>query len=172
MSEFALSHAQSVDSVPDGFRILIATHYYAPHIGGIEVVAQHEAERLAAAGHDVSVLTSAIGSHPGEDELGSVHIRRIRAGNVMERRFGAPFPLFSPSLLWQAWGMVRAADIVHIHDVQYMGSWVVALWCRLLQEASGGDATRRSDRSPQQSRQHGPKVGISNIGEVRAPRGP
>ena len=121
-------------SLPTPCRILISTHYFAPHIGGIEVVAGYEAEHLAASGHDVTILTSAIGSNPGEEQMGRAHVHRVRAGNLMERRFGAPFPLLLPSFVWRAWCRVRASDVVHIHDAQYMSSWVIAFWCRCLRK--------------------------------------
>ena len=42
--------------------ILVATHYFVPHTGGIEFVAHNQARGLAAAGHSVTVLTSSCGS--------------------------------------------------------------------------------------------------------------
>jgi D-inositol-3-phosphate glycosyltransferase len=40
--------------------IVIVSHYYPPHSGGIEVVAQNEAQRLVALGHSVTVVTSKV----------------------------------------------------------------------------------------------------------------
>ncbi len=57
---------------------------------------------------------------------------RVRAWNGLEPRFGVPFPVFSPWLLVAAWREVRRADLVHIHDLLYVSSWVAALCCALL----------------------------------------
>ena len=39
-------------------KVIIATPYYAPKLGGLELYAQHMAEQLAALGWDVHILTS------------------------------------------------------------------------------------------------------------------
>ncbi|BBH15746.1 hypothetical protein Back2_00330 [Nocardioides baekrokdamisoli] len=112
-------------------KVLQVTHYFSPHVGGIEVVAAEVARELVAQGHQVELLTSAIGSTPGERVEDGIRVRRVRAWNVTEDRLGAPFPIFSLALLAAAWRMVGRADIVQIHDTLYMGSWVAAAVCRL-----------------------------------------
>jgi D-inositol-3-phosphate glycosyltransferase len=113
-------------------RILLACHYFEPHVGGIENVVASEARELAAAGHEVTVLTSAVGARPGS----SMHpdgfcVVRVAAWNLAEDRFGAPFPLCAPSLWLRALRLVRAADVVHVHEVLYLPSWAAALACAL-----------------------------------------
>jgi D-inositol-3-phosphate glycosyltransferase len=110
--------------------VLLVSHYYTPHVGGIEVVVRNEAERLAARGVRVRVLTGAGGARPGRERVGPVQITRVRAWNVLERAFGVPFPICGPSLLTAAWREVRRAGVVHLHDAQYLTSWAAALACR------------------------------------------
>jgi D-inositol-3-phosphate glycosyltransferase len=116
-----------------GLSVLIVSHYYPPHVGGIEEVARAEANGLAAQGLAVTVMTSSIGdTHGSTPKDPGVRVVRIPAFNPLER-FGIPFPLFfPPSLLWRSWIAVRRADVVHAHDTLYLSSWAVALWCRLL----------------------------------------
>lgn len=109
-------------------RCLLVCHYYPPHVGGIETVVQAEAERLAARGHEVTVLTSGT---PGTVLEGSVRVVRVAAWNVLEQRAGAPFPLFSPRLLLEAVRRARRADVVHIHDCFYLSSWSAAFFAAL-----------------------------------------
>ncbi len=45
-------------------RALIVTHYWAPHVGGIERVAAEQAERLAGRGWQVRVATSRLRGDP------------------------------------------------------------------------------------------------------------
>jgi glycosyltransferase involved in cell wall biosynthesis len=112
--------------------VLVVSHYYPPHVGGLEVVAREVAAGLQRAGHPVSVLTSACGAQAGEHNEAGVQVRRIPAWNGFEGTIGVPFPLFSPSLIWRAFTMVRRADVVQIHDMLYVSCWVTALFCRLL----------------------------------------
>ncbi|WP_148572991.1 glycosyltransferase family 4 protein [Nocardioides caldifontis] len=118
-------------TAPRPLRIGVVAHYYPPHVGGLEVVARQVATGLAARGHDVTVLTSACPGSPGRTVEDGVRVRRLRVANWFERH-GVPFPVFGPSLVWQSWRLVRRADVVHVHDMLYVSSWVVALLCRLL----------------------------------------
>ncbi len=111
--------------------VLIVSHYYEPHVGGVEAVARAAAVELARRGDQVSVLTSSSGAQPGRSTSDGVTLHRVRAWNAFEQRLGVPFPVLSPSLLVTAWLLVRKADVVHIHDRLYMTSWVAALVCRL-----------------------------------------
>ncbi len=115
-------------ATPPSPRVLVVAHHYPPHVGGLEIVVQRQARSLAAAGFGVLVLTSATAeAPPGECAEGRLAVIRIACWHVFERIFFIPFPLFSPGLVPAAWRAVRNADVVHIHDVYYMSSWIVAL---------------------------------------------
>jgi glycosyltransferase involved in cell wall biosynthesis len=96
-----------------------------PHLGGLETVVAAETRGLRDRGWDVTVVSSGTGTR---DE-GGVRTVRVRAWNGMEELYGVPFPLFSPRLLAVLGREVRRADVVHVHDVLYVSSWVAALWC-------------------------------------------
>jgi glycosyltransferase involved in cell wall biosynthesis len=105
-------------------RILLVSHYYPPHIGGIEGVAQQEALRLAADGAQVTVLTT--GPRSGVAEEQGVTVVRVAAWNGFEKH-GIPFPVPTPfTLLRQARRWARWADVIHVHDSFYLTSW--AAW--------------------------------------------
>lgn len=110
-------------------RILLVSHYYPPHVGGIENVVHREAQGLSAQGAEVTVLTSASRSSTTVEE--GVRVVRVAAWNGAERRAGVPFPLFSPALLTAALRLARRADAVHIHDCLYLSSWAAGLAARL-----------------------------------------
>jgi glycosyltransferase involved in cell wall biosynthesis len=110
-------------------RVLLVSHYYPPHLGGIENVVQREARGLSAQGVDVTVLTSADRSSVTVED--GVRVVRVAAWNGAERRAGVPFPLFSPALLTAALRLVRRADAVHLHDCLYLSSWAAGLAARL-----------------------------------------
>ncbi|MFJ3514134.1 glycosyltransferase family 4 protein [Streptomyces sp. NPDC090131] len=106
-------------------RVLLVSHYYPPHLGGIENVVRNEALHLARHGADVTVLTS--GDRAGTHDEDGVRVVRVAASNVVERRSGVPFPLFSPALLPTALRWARHADVVHVHDCLYASSWAAGL---------------------------------------------
>ncbi|MEU6774066.1 glycosyltransferase family 4 protein [Streptomyces sp. NPDC046759] len=110
-------------------RVLLVSHYYPPHLGGIENVVHREAQGLSAQGVDVTVLTSASRSSVTVEE--GVRVVRVAAWNGTERRAGVPFPVFSPALLTAALRLARRADAVHIHDCLYLSSWAAGLAARL-----------------------------------------
>ena len=108
--------------------VLLVSHHYPPHIGGLGLVVQKQAASLAQNGYQVVVLTSRYGQVRDADrgEAG-VQVIGVPCSHVLERVFNIPFPLFSPSLIWKAWQQVRRADVVHIHDVFYLSSWAAGL---------------------------------------------
>lgn len=109
-------------TAPDrSLRVLLVSHYYPPHHGGIERVVRDEAVRLVALGHEVAVLTS--GERGGRTVEEGVVVVRIAAWNGAERKAGVPFPLLAPSLLPKALKWVEWADVVHVHDCFYLTSW-------------------------------------------------
>ncbi len=114
--------------------IALFVHYAPPHIGGIEVVAARQARSLAAAGENVTVITSACGAEPGLTGPPEYRVRRIRAWNYFEERWHAVFPVFAPSLIWHSYKAVRQADVVHAHDSFYLTSFAAALWARILRK--------------------------------------
>ncbi|MGW2207659.1 glycosyltransferase family 4 protein [Streptomyces sp. NPDC001774] len=106
-------------------RVLLVSHYYPPHIGGIEIVVQREAEGLVAAGAAVTVLTS--GDRSSVMVQDGIQVVRVAAWNGAERRVGIPFPLFSPALLPAVVRQARRADVIHVHDCLYFSSWAAGL---------------------------------------------
>ncbi len=115
--------------------MLHVAHQVLPHVGGLEAVVAAETHGLAARGWRVTVVGSAgrtEGAGPGRRSEHGVTTVRVRAWNGLEERFGVPFPLFSPRLLGVLAREVRRADVVHVHDVLYVSSWVAALWCLVL----------------------------------------
>ncbi|MFI8106673.1 glycosyltransferase family 4 protein [Streptomyces sp. NPDC086023] len=109
--------------------VLLVSHYYPPHIGGIEIVVRREAEGLLAAGAEVTVLTS--GDRSSVCVQDGVRVVRVAAWNAAERRAGMPFPLFSPALLPVVVRLARRADVIHVHDCLYLSSWAAGLAARL-----------------------------------------
>ncbi|MFF4343620.1 glycosyltransferase family 4 protein [Kitasatospora sp. NPDC001540] len=105
-------------------RVLLVSHYYPPHLGGVENVVRQEALHLAAAGAEVTVLTS--GERSSRTVEDGVRVVRVAAWNGLERA-GVPFPVLSPAVLPAALREARRADVVHVHDCLYLTSWTAGL---------------------------------------------
>lgn len=113
----------------DALQILLVTHYYADHHGGVEIVAAELASRLT--NHDCQIIWAASGPAP-ESLPDGVRALPMRAWNITERMFGFPYPLWSPGSLSQLYRAVAAADVVHLHDSLYLGNVTAFLAARRL----------------------------------------
>ncbi len=115
--------------------VLLVAHHYPPHIGGLGLVVQKQAEGLVENGYEVVVLTSRYGQIRDADRGGTgIQVIGIPCSHILERVLNIPFPLFSVSLIWRAWRLVRRAEVVHIHDVFYLSSWVAGVYALLLRK--------------------------------------
>ena len=115
-------------------KIVIAVTFLPPHVGGLEVVAQQQAQTLAAAGHDVCVVTSRHDRDLPSSEISDAGYRIIRVPvlNTLEDRTGIPYPVVGPAFVRACWDELRSADYVHVHDTFYQPSQLAALAARLL----------------------------------------
>jgi phosphatidyl-myo-inositol dimannoside synthase len=103
--------------------VVLVTHYFPAHRGGVERVAGQLAQRLAAAG------VARIDWHASDCDPAPAAAAGLRAvpassWNVTERRLGFPWPLWSPAALCRLARACRAADLVHIHDCLYLPNLV------------------------------------------------
>lgn len=108
-------------------RVLLVTHYYPKHGGGIEIVAGELAKRLVGRGVDIVWAASEEQAHGAPD---GVERFPVNAWNVTERTLGFPYPLWNPMSLVRLEELVRACDVVHLHDSLYLGNIVAYLWAR------------------------------------------
>lgn len=109
-------------------RIVLVSHFFPPHVGGIEAVVAAQAEMLARRGHDVTVVTTAQPGPAGRERHPSgFDIVRVPAINPAER-FGVPFPVPAPRAWRQALDACGAVDVVHVHDLLYPTTWFTARW--------------------------------------------
>jgi glycosyltransferase involved in cell wall biosynthesis len=104
-------------------RVVLVSHYYPAHRGGVERVAGQLADRLAAAG------AASIEWHASDCDASPAAARGLRAvparsWNFAERRLGFPYPLWSPAALRRLWRACRGAEVVHLHDCLYFPNLV------------------------------------------------
>jgi glycosyltransferase involved in cell wall biosynthesis len=111
-------------------RLVIVTHFYPNHGGGIEVVAGELVEEFARRGVQVCWFSSNTDDPPSATGEG-VNYVPIGTSNVIERLTQLSYPLWSPLALPQLWRAIGAANVVHIHEHLYPGSIVALVVARL-----------------------------------------
>ena len=110
-------------------RLLLVTHFYPSHGGGVEIVAGELAGRLAAqfhirwaAGQDIRPYVAPTG----------VELVPLGVWHGIERRTGVPVPLPGARAWARLWREVRRADLVWVHDLLYPGNLLAALAARMI----------------------------------------
>ena len=101
-------------------KILMASHYFASHRGGIEIVAEELFRGLAARGQEVVWLAG--DATPRPDPIARSHSVSFRVFNFVEERIGLPFPI--PTLgAWRKISReVNTADVLILHDCLYLSN--------------------------------------------------
>ena len=111
-------------------RLVIVTHFYPAHGGGIELVAGKLVEEFARRGVQVRWFSSNTDDPPSASGQG-VNCVPIGTSNLIERLTQLPYPLWSPFALPQLWQAIGAANVVHVHEHLYFGSIVALVVARL-----------------------------------------
>ena len=112
-------------------KILIVTHYFKPHIGGIEIVAYNQAKALVEQGHEVTIVTSKLNGEKVVEQQEGIKIVRVHAWNLFENKFDVPYPIFSPRLISTINVEIKRNDIIHAHGALYLGSFISSLLARI-----------------------------------------
>jgi glycosyltransferase involved in cell wall biosynthesis len=105
-------------------RICLVTHYFPPHVGGIEKVAWEQSKRLAKMGYEIHVLTSETsrqtGRVPTEKGIKVFHY----STNGLAERMGLPYPIpwLNSYKLFKE--VIGKCDLVHAHGHPYPSSLI------------------------------------------------
>jgi glycosyltransferase involved in cell wall biosynthesis len=104
-------------------RILMISDFYAPHVGGVEVVVRNLAQQLSRRGHDVAVATIRTDGLPAHDADGAVRIHRIstsaqRVSALLQqpRPWAPPVPDPEAARALRRLLALERPDVVHGHD--------------------------------------------------------
>jgi glycosyltransferase involved in cell wall biosynthesis len=111
--------------------ILLVTHFYAEHRGGIEIVARNLGEAMVEGGiGEITWCASDVNlpEGPFPEGLACVPMRTL---NVVEDKLHVPYPLWGPGSLWKLWRASGNADVVHLHDFFYMGNVSAFVFAKL-----------------------------------------
>ncbi len=109
-------------------KVLMATHYFASHAGGIEAVAQQLFDALAGPQCEMLWVAADVTGPPPEAPF-----RRtlpLKVWNGVERALGVPFPVPTPGALRALAAAVRESDVVLLHDCLYLSNMAAFLLAR------------------------------------------
>ena len=112
-------------------RVLLGTHYFESHRGGIEIVAGQLARQFGTLGASVTWLACDASPPPGPACGRAVP---LPAWNGIERRFGLPLPLPGLRAMARIWREVRRADGLQLHDSLYPSNVAILIAARLLRK--------------------------------------
>ena len=107
-------------------KICVVTHFFPPHIGGIERVAYEQSKRLSKMGYQMSVLTSQLGRET-ESKIDGIKVFYYPAYHIAERiGLPVPIPKFKALNIYER--VIKESDLVHAHGHPYLSSYIA---CRL-----------------------------------------
>lgn len=109
-------------------KVLVATHYFSTHKGGVEIVAgELNRELIKRHGYQLTWMASDA-SPPPPSFPGTA--TSLRCSNLTERLLGFPMPLPLPSAFRAMWQQVRNADVLMVHDSLYLTNVLAAFFAR------------------------------------------
>ena len=92
-------------------RLLIVTHTFLPHVGGIERVVYEQSKRLMRRGFDVTVLTSRMKT-PSTYVVDGIKVHCYDSLNAAFG-LGIPYPIPSVNSFEPFYKQVNQSDLVH-----------------------------------------------------------
>ena len=106
-------------------KILMATHYFGSHKGGIEIVAEELYRQLSESGQEVVWIAG--NATPAPEAIGASRATELPILNFVELKIGLPFPIPTRKAFKQIRAAVHAADIVFLHDCLYLSN-IATFW--------------------------------------------
>jgi glycosyltransferase involved in cell wall biosynthesis len=101
-------------------KILMATHYFGSHKGGIELVAGRLYEELATMGQQVTWI--ATNATPPPEDIGCSRAIPLPAINTVEEKTGLPFPIPTFNACQILREHIGRTDILILHDCLYLSN--------------------------------------------------
>ena len=113
-------------------KVLVVSHYYAAHGGGIERVTERMIEEISSFG---GLHFTWIASGCDECGLSEEHdVIPMFTLNFIEFLFGIPWPIWGPNSIMRLKKAVKEADVVWLQDTLYMGNILAFFWAKKLKK--------------------------------------
>ncbi|MGD2182148.1 glycosyltransferase family 4 protein [Lusitaniella coriacea] len=111
-------------------RILLVTHYYSTHRGGVEIVAGKLAQSLCQQ-REINIQWVASNTDPLPERVEGIDYLPIPANNWIEKNLQIPYPIWGIRSLFELWGAIARSDMIHLHDYLYMGNLIAFFWAKI-----------------------------------------
>jgi glycosyltransferase involved in cell wall biosynthesis len=115
-------------------KILLVTHYFSEHGGGIEIVADMISRTLLANNGNISITWCASDECYPERKMSNIAYLPIKTYNFFERYFSLPFPILGFSAFRKLYDAVKSADIIHLHDYIYPANMAAFMFSKILRK--------------------------------------
>jgi glycosyltransferase involved in cell wall biosynthesis len=113
-------------------KVLLVTHYYPAHRGGVEIVAGKLAESLIqiqSSSITIQWMASDVDSVPKVTQ--GLTFLPMSASNWIEDKILIPYPIWSLSSLLKLWKGIDSVDVVHLHDYLYMSNLAAFVFTKI-----------------------------------------
>jgi glycosyltransferase involved in cell wall biosynthesis len=116
--KFAILHRATMP------RVCLVTHFFPPHMGGIEKVSYEQSKLLTKSGYEFDVLTSKVKGQT-ENPIKGLRVFPYSSLKIAEK-FGIPYPILTIQAYKHFANIIKDCDLVHIHGHVYMSSYLAA----------------------------------------------
>lgn len=110
-------------------KLLMVTHYFDSHPGGIEFVAREIFHRLAR--QECEVTWAAANASPPPEAPAHGSSLPLSTWNGVEKAIGLPFPVPGPVSLTKLWSAVGGNDVLLLHDCLYLSNIAAFIFARV-----------------------------------------
>jgi glycosyltransferase involved in cell wall biosynthesis len=114
---------------PQPVDVVVISHFFPAHGGGIELVASRLVNEYLKSGLRVEWYASATDPPPAPRP--ALLSRPVQASNIVESVTQLPYPLWTPASIPKLWRSIGLARAVHVHEHLYVGSILGILMARL-----------------------------------------
>jgi glycosyltransferase involved in cell wall biosynthesis len=100
-------------------KIVMVSHYFESHRGGIEIVAGQLARAFTQQGHHVTWAACDSDAAPADPSI-CAEVVALPANNILERRIGVPYPVPMPKAAPLLARALRDADVLVMQDANFL----------------------------------------------------
>ncbi|MGK7932024.1 MAG: glycosyltransferase family 4 protein, partial [Microcystaceae cyanobacterium] len=111
-------------------KILLVTHYYPNHRGGVEIVAGKLANILTE-NYPIHLTWLASNCDQPPSQTEGLICYPMPSINMAEKKLGLPYPLWSLPSYFTLWQQVKKADMIHLHDYLYFSNLLAFIFATL-----------------------------------------
>jgi glycosyltransferase involved in cell wall biosynthesis len=111
-------------------KILLITHYYPEHRGGVEILAGLLTKNLLEQ-YPLSITWMASNVDPAPKDIPGLQSSPMSASNWIENNLHLPYPIWSLPALIKLFNAIKKVDIVHLHDYLYMSNIFAFLFAKI-----------------------------------------